>query len=89
MTSSEAEGHQKQEIGWFWMWPLVVRFAIHQPERVCLCFKNPKGFQAIMFATLWYYMLERALTLAALLRELLALGFCYRVGSRSVRQFEA
>jgi hypothetical protein len=33
-------------------------------------------------------MLERAFTLAALLRELLALGFCYRVGGRSIRQFE-
>jgi len=34
-------------------------------------------------------MFERAFTLAALLRELLALGFCCRVGGQSIRQFEA
>ncbi|PNX56084.1 hypothetical protein L195_g049697, partial [Trifolium pratense] len=38
------------------------------------------GFKSSCLPTLWYLLLERAFMLATLVRELLALGFCYCVG---------
>jgi hypothetical protein len=44
-------------------------------------------FQVVLSAyTLVVLLLERAFMLAALFRELLALGFCYRVGGLSIRR---
>ncbi|KAK2357564.1 hypothetical protein QL285_094822 [Trifolium repens] len=44
-------------------------------------------FQVVLSAyTLGVLLLERAFMLAALCRELLALGFCYRVDGRSIRR---
>jgi len=34
------------------------------------------------------FMLERASMLAGVFRELLALGFCYRVGGQSIRHIK-
>ena len=46
------------------------------------------GFKSVLSAhTLGYFMLERAFMLVVLFRELLALGFGYRVGGRSIRRF--
>ncbi|PNX69147.1 hypothetical protein L195_g056557, partial [Trifolium pratense] len=44
------------------------------------------GFKSSCPPTLWYLVLERTFMLVAFVRELLALGFSYRVGSRSIRR---
>jgi hypothetical protein len=63
-------------------WPDYFDYVVSRSVKMCrLVFKS-----SYLPTLLWYLMLERAFMLAALFRELLALGFCYCVNGRSIHR---